>query len=126
MGQLRYALDLVAIIAICCAKGSAAALVSQIVGIIHRHIQYSLWAATVLFAIFAVFATAFQCSGNAPRYWIITPHGCRNGGLEYAVVVFNMITDVWLAVVALPTLWQLQTVMSRRLRAMALLGARLL
>lgn len=124
--QLHYATQLLAVAAISCAKGSAAMFVHQIVGIIHRRIRYSLLAAAGSFAVFAVLGAAFQCSGNAPRYWLYTPRECNNGGVEYAILVFSMFTDLWISVVALPIIWKLQTATSIRIRAMTLLGARLL
>jgi hypothetical protein len=36
-----------------------------------------------------------------------------------------MITDLWLAMAALPIVWRVQTTVPKRLRVMALLGARI-
>jgi len=124
--QLRYTADLLATAAISCSKGSAAAIVHQIVGIVHKRLQHSLLVATGLFAVFAMFAKAFQCRSSAPQYWASTPEACNHGALEYTIVVFNMVTDIWLAVAALPIIWRLQTTTPKRLRVMALLGARIL
>lgn len=123
--QMRYGLELLATAAISCAKGSAAAVVHQIVGIVHRRLRHSVLIVTVVYAIFAMFAAAFQCSGSAPRYWLYTPKACGNGALAYTVVVLNMITDLWLAVAPLPIIWRVQTTVPKRLRVMALLGGRI-
>lgn len=112
--------------AISCAKASAAAIVYQIVGIVHRRLRHSLLIATVVFVIFAMFAAAFQCSGSAPQYWLYTAQECHGGALAYTIVILNMITDLWLAVAALPIVWRVQTSLPKRLRVMALLGARML
>jgi hypothetical protein len=118
-------MELLATAAISCAKSSTAAIVHQIVGIVHRRLRHSLLAVTVVYATFAMFAVAFQCSGSAPRYWLYTPRACGNGALAYTVVILNMITDLWLAVAALPIVWRVQTTVPKRIRVMALLGARL-
>jgi hypothetical protein len=123
--QLRFGMELLAAAAISCAKGSAAAVVHQIVGIVHRRLRHSVLVATVVYAIFAMLAAAFQCSGNAPEYWLYTPRACGNGALAYTVVILNMITDLWLAMAALPIVWRVQTTVPKRLRVMALLGARI-
>ena len=124
--QLRYASEILAVAAISCAKGSAAAIVYQIVGIVHKRLRYSFLVVAVAYAVFAMFATTFQCSGSAPRYWSYTPRACANGALAYIMVVLNMITDIWLSVAALPIVWRVQTTVPKRLRVMALLGARIL
>jgi hypothetical protein len=112
--------------AISCAKGSAAAVVHQIVGIVHRRLRHSVLVAAVVYAIFAMLAVSFQCSGNAPKYWLYTPRACGNGALAYTVVILDMLTDLWLAMAALPIVWRVQTTVPKRLRVMALLGARIL
>lgn len=124
--QLRYATEVLSTAAISCAKASAAAIVHQIVGIVHTRLRHSLLIATVAFVIFAMFAATFQCSGSAPRYWLYTPRACHNGALAYTIVILDVITDVWLAVAALPIIWRVQTSLPKRLRVMALLGARML
>jgi hypothetical protein len=119
-------MELFATAAVSCAKGSAAAIVYQIVGIVHKRLRHTLLITTTAYIIFAMFATAFQCSGSAPQYWLYTPWVCGNGSLAYATIILNMITDLWLAVIALPIVWRLQTALPKRLRVMALLGARTL
>lgn len=119
-------MELLATTAISCAKGSAAAVVHQVVGIVHKRLRYSLLTTTVVYVVFTIFASTFQCSGSAPRYWLYTPRACGSGALTYAMVLLNMITDLWLSIAALPIIWQVQTTKPRRLRVMALLGARIL
>jgi hypothetical protein len=119
-------MGLLATAAISCAKGSAAAIVHQIVGIVHRRLRHSCLVITILYTVFAMLAAAFQCSGSAPRYWLYAPQACANGTLAYMMVILNMITDLWLAVAALPIVWRVRTTVSKRLRVMALLGARIL
>ena len=119
-------MELFALAAVSCAKGSAAAIVYQIVGIVHKRLRYALLVITTAYVIFAMLAATFQCSGSAPRYWLYTPLACGHGALAYSTVILNMITDLWLAVTALPIVWRLQTTVPKRLRVMALLGARIL
>jgi hypothetical protein len=124
--QLRYAMELFATAAFSCAKGSAAVFIHQIVGIVHRRLQHSLLIITVAYVVFAMFAAAFQCSGGAPQYWLYTSRACGDGALAYTIVVLNLITDLWIAVAALPIIWRVQTTLPKRLRVMFLLGARIL
>jgi hypothetical protein len=119
-------MEIFATAAVSCAKGSAAAIVHQIVGTVHKRLRHSLLVITVAYIIFAIFAAIFQCSGSAPQYWFYTPHACGDGALAYTVVILNIITDLWLAVAALPIVWRVQTTLPNRLRVMTLLGARIL
>ena len=76
-------MELFATAAISCAKGSAAVFIHQIVGVVHRRLQHSLLIITAAYAVFAMFAAAFQCSGSAPRYWLYTPRACGHGALDF-------------------------------------------
>ena len=96
---------------------------NQIVSIVHRSIRHSLVVVASTFAIFAILAAAFECTGNAPTFWLYTPRACSHGGLQYTILTLSLITDLWIATVALPIIWKLQIVPFIRLRAMALLGS---
>ena len=119
-------MELLATAAISCAKGSAAAVVHQIVGIVHKRLRHSLLITTAIYVTFTMFASTFQCRGSAPRYRLYTPRAWGSGALTYVMVLLNMIMDLWLSVAALPIIWGVQATKPRRLRVMALLGARLL
>lgn len=119
-------MQLLAIAAIVCAKGSAASIIYQVAGNVHRRVRCSLLISMSIFAPIAIFGLAFQCSDNAPEFWNYAPQTCRGGSLEYVVLALNIATDIWLATVALPIIWRLQCAKITRLRLMFLLGARIL
>ena len=71
----------------------------------------------------SLFALLFQCGADLP--WIYTPQRCA-GGVWYAIVVLNVLSDAVLSLFFAPTLWKLQTSRSQRLRVISLFAIRIL
>lgn len=74
--------------------------------------------------VFAIFSLAFQCGLQHP--WVYTPQRCNNGGLVYAVVGLNIMTDIYLSVVFIPTIRGLRMKESARITLASLFLSRLL
>lgn len=78
--------------------------------------------AVLVWTVFSFFALVFQCGANHP--WVYAPQKCA-GGIWYAVVVLNVISDAVLSVFFAPTLWKLQTSRSQRLKVISLFAIRI-
>lgn len=68
--------------------------------LLYLQIFIACWAA------FSIPAIAFQCGPPLP--WLYIPARCHNGSLWYPVLVFNILTDLWLSVCAWSSLPELQ------------------
>ncbi|KAF2095137.1 hypothetical protein NA57DRAFT_79622 [Rhizodiscina lignyota] len=85
---------------------------------------FALSASVIVYFVFSVFATAFQC--GLPRPWLLEPTTCTSHGrLQYAIIGMNMITDMLLAIWIIPSLWKLQMDKNTRTIVIALFAARL-
>lgn len=72
--------------------------------------------------VFAVFGTAFSCSGHV--YWDAQ---CSGGGwVAFPIIVTNLITDVMLSFWMVPRIWKLQASMQHRVVPVLLMSSRLL
>jgi hypothetical protein len=76
--------------------------------------------------IFAILSVAFQCTSQLPKSWLYEPTRCYQGGLEYAVVALNLVTDAYLAIFFIPTVWALHMHVSKRVLVAGLFLSRLL
>lgn len=119
-----YASTLLAIPAMTCAKAS----VVHFVGLLAPHYlcksRIIIAVAVGLWATFSVLALALQCGTGRP--WVFHLQRCSNGGLMYAVTVLNMLTDLYLALFFIPTIWALQMSFRLRFDVFVLFGSRLL
>lgn len=75
-----------------------------------------------LWTVFSIFALLFQCGVKLP--WVYTPKKCT-GGVWYAVVLLNLLSDAVLSFFFAPTLWKLQTSRSQRLKVISLFAIRI-
>ncbi|KAJ9658833.1 hypothetical protein H2201_007614 [Coniosporium apollinis] len=74
-------------------------------------------------ALFSLFAVAFQC--GLPNPWVFDSVRCVAGGsLYYVIIVFNVITDAFIASFFLPVLWKLQMDRATRLTVTSIFAAR--
>lgn len=79
-------------------------------------------AAIGIWAIFSIFALAFQCPRPA---WIYAPGRCAGSGtLWYPVIILNILTDLGLAFLFAPVLAKLQMRLGQRLTVIALFAVR--
>jgi hypothetical protein len=106
------------------AKTSVAMLFRRIASA--THLSYYITVALVAgWAIFSLFAIAFQCS--KPELWVLEPSQCRTHGyLQYPVIVLNMLTDALLSFGVIPTIWNLQMRKVTRLYLICLFGFRIM
>lgn len=75
-------------------------------------------------AIFSFPAIAFQCGPPLP--WLYIPSRCEHGALWYPVLVFNILTDLWLSVCAWSSLPELQIGQKQRQLITGLFATRVL
>jgi hypothetical protein len=120
---MLYAGELLGIAAMAAAKTSIVVLSDRVAP--RKPLQYyTMLGLIAVWTVFAIFGTAFQCS--LPRPWIVAPSTCpRHADLQYAIIVFNIVSDALLAVWIWPTLWRLLMDTSRRLTVITLFGSRL-
>ena len=94
-----YASDLVFLIAMFFAKISLVRLVYRIASAraISKGKLFYLQLSIGLWVLFSVPAIAFQC--GMPHPWLYSPSRCfGSGSLWYPTLIFNVLTDAWLAV----------------------------
>jgi hypothetical protein len=87
----------------------------------------SHWIITILvgfWAVFAILSLAFQC--GLPHPWVYTAQKCNSGGVVYAVVGLNIVSDLYLSVFFIPTIWSLQTEVFARITLASLFLSKLL
>ncbi|KAK3650388.1 hypothetical protein LTR56_006367 [Elasticomyces elasticus] len=87
-------------------------------------VQSTLAASILAWALFALFSSAFQC--GLPEPWVYTPWRCHHGGLVYAVLALNILTDACLAVLLVPTVWRLQMKRTLRISVCVFFASRIL
>jgi hypothetical protein len=75
-------------------------------------------------AVFAILSLAFQC--GLPHPWVYTAQKCNSGGVVYAVVGLNIISDLYLSVFFIPTIWSLETEAFARITLASLFLSKLL
>jgi hypothetical protein len=73
--------------------------------------------------VFSLLAFLFECGAHLP--WVYTPQKCA-GGIWYAVVTLNILSDAVLSFFFAPTLWKLQTSRPQRLKVIILFAVRIL
>lgn len=121
--QFEYAAQLTEIVAMLSAK-TAVALLSDRVAPRTQRAKTSTLTCITAWAILSLFALAFQCP--FPHPWVFQPVQCAtHGKLLYPVVVFNSLTDVFLALWIVPTIWKLRTAWRDRLLVIFLFGLRI-
>lgn len=84
----------------------------------------ALSAAIAFWAVFSVFALAFQCGATQPQ--VYQPDQCVNGVLWYPVTVINALTDAALAFSFNPIILKLAAKTRMKVKIMTLLGCRTL
>jgi hypothetical protein len=72
---------------------------------------------------FALFGTAFECGGVV--HWG-ADCSAAGGGIKFAIIATNFITDAMLAVWMVPTMWGLQARFKDRILPILLMGSRVL
>ncbi|KAF2502852.1 hypothetical protein BU16DRAFT_20645 [Lophium mytilinum] len=86
---------------------------------------YSIIAMIAVWAIFSMLAVSFQC--HLPNAWVYSPSECpTHGYLAYPIIIGNALTDAFLALWFLPTIWRVLIDRNKRLAVIALFGTRLL
>ena len=119
-----YAAELTGIVAIGCGKLSAALLSKRAI-LIKPHYFYSFIVAVAVWILFSLFATAFQC--RLPDPWTGLPSNCPSkGNVQYAVTIFNMITDIILSVWVIPPVWKVNMSKPDRIVVIILFGTRIM
>jgi hypothetical protein len=107
-----------------CAKLSAACLFNRVVPQSPRPPRI-MFLAIGAWAVFSLFAIAFQC--QLPTPWIFIPSQCRTHGyLQYPIIIFNIITDLFLAIWILPIVWSLNMTLQKRMTISVLFGFRVI
>lgn len=77
-----------------------------------------------IWAIFSVFALAFQCGTARPYHY--QPEQCAHGAVWYPVTVLNAVTDAALAFSFSPVIVKLAARTQMKAKVMGLLGSRVL
>ena len=67
------------------------------------------------------FANVFECSPVRKSWYPELPGHClRAGGLPWASGAINVVSDIFVVVVPIPCIWQLNMKLQRKLRILAL------
>ena len=123
LSQFEYAAQLTEILAMTFSK-TAIALLSDRVAPRLPWTKISTLISIITWAIFSFFALAFQCP--FPQPWVFQPDQCpTHGRLLYPIIVFNILSDVFLALWIVPTVWKLRMAWNDRLLVIFLFGLRL-
>jgi len=123
LSQFEYAAQLTEILAMTSSK-TAIALLSDRVAPRLPWTKISTLISIIAWAIFSFFALAFQCP--IPQPWVFQPDQCpTHGRLLYPIIVFNILSDVFLALWIVPTVWKLRMAWNDRLLVIFLFGLRL-
>lgn len=119
-----YAAELMGIAAMTAAKISVVLLSDRVAPQKPRPF-YTMIIVVSIWAIFSIFADAFQC--GLPDPWRYIPSECSRGAnVMYPIIIGNILTDILVTVWILPTLWRLLMEVSKRVKVMALFGSRLI
>lgn len=121
--QAAFAAQLLEIAAMALAKISCILLIER-VSPQSRKEKMILFGMVLVYFVYATLAFSLQCS--FPRPWEIRNKKCANGGPLVSAIVFNMITDIVLAVWMLPVIRPLNMDKERRNTAAILFGTRLM
>jgi hypothetical protein len=79
----------------------------------------------ITWTVFGLFAFAFRCHG--PHFWVDTEASCpASSGLLIAVLVTNIVTDVFLVLFVIPGIWKLTMRKTMRVAVIALFSCRFL
>jgi len=106
------------------AKLSVVGLVRRLDPYGSRKSQRFIAGTVVFWTLFAIFSLAFQC--GLPSPWLYVPSQCHDGAFEYIVVVLNVLSDLYLAIFFIPTVWSLQMDRSARATVTGFFGSRVL
>lgn len=124
ISKVIYAAQLIGILAIACGKASAAFLVQRTALLKLRYLHIFL-ATVAAWAVFSLFATAFQC--RLPYPWVLESSNCPTKGyLQYVVTAGNIITDIILSTWIIGPVWKIEMVQRDRLLVIFLFGVRIM
>ena len=127
--QFSYSGSILAIVSMALTKSSVLQLQRRLCGLqpASRYIKVmhrALAVAIVIWAVFGMFALAFQCGTASPQ--IYEPDKCTDGALWYPVTIANAVTDAALAFSFSPIIMGLSARTQTKVKVIILLGARLL
>ncbi|PVH99995.1 hypothetical protein DM02DRAFT_655868 [Periconia macrospinosa] len=123
--QLHYTSQLLAIIALACAKLSIVLLFRRIFPATLVPLTLKIFIPIIAFyTSICMLLVGFQC--QLPSPWILDPKTCStHGRVHYATISLNIATDLLLAVWILPAIWALQMKDNIKFLVMALFGSRI-
>jgi hypothetical protein len=108
-----------------CAKLSVTWLLNRVFAFEARRSLLTMAALIVAWMLFSLFAIAFQC--HLPTPWVFIPSQCpTHGYLQYVVIIFNILTDIPLALWILPSMSPLDMKREDRTTAAMLFGFRII
>lgn len=81
-----------------------------------------LFGSVTLWAVFAIFASAFHC--GMPKPWEGSPRSCGNGWPLIVIIILNMASDILLTAWIFPILYPLNMDKSRQRSVGILFGTR--
>jgi hypothetical protein len=86
-------------------------------------IKKATMVAIAAWGIFALFTLAFQCP--VPHSWVFQPAQCAtHGRLFYAIISLNLLTDLILASLIIPVVWETRMALRDRVLVVILFGLR--
>ncbi|KAF2671581.1 hypothetical protein BT63DRAFT_452085 [Microthyrium microscopicum] len=122
INDFEYAASFAEIVAMVFAKGAFMLLSDRIVPRDPK-IKMFTFGAIGAWGIFSLFVIAFQCP--LPEPWVFQPAQCpTHGNLFYAIISFNALTDVLLASMIIPVVWDLRMEIRDRTLVAILFGLR--
>ncbi|KAF2816974.1 uncharacterized protein BDZ99DRAFT_513240 [Mytilinidion resinicola] len=122
--KAMYAAQLVGIASMAFAKTSFFLLADRVAPQFPRTF-YSIIAMIAAWAVFSILSISFQC--HLPRAWVYVPSDCpTHGYLQYPIIIGNALTDAFLALWFLPTIWRVLIDKNKRIAVIALFGTRIL
>lgn len=124
--KLSYIDQFLAITAMTLAKTSLVLLFRRIMSKGHvTNLYLTLTLLVLVYFIFGIFATAFQC--RLPDPWTMDLARCpTHGRLLYAIIALNIVTDAVLAVWILPSVWRLNMDRNSRKVVVTLFASRVM
>ena len=80
-----------------------------------------------IWGLICLLLLALQCPQPVWEHMSLAAYACPNGGpVQYAVILLNMASDIWLAFAPLPLIWALKMSNQKKFRIMLLLSSRLM
>ncbi|PSN70882.1 hypothetical protein BS50DRAFT_269101 [Corynespora cassiicola Philippines] len=121
--KTKYAGQLLAVVVMTLGKLSSAFLIGRVApqSLLNKVV---LFGSVVSWSVYSLFAVAFQCGTSQP--WVMNEQKCHGGSLMVSVIVFDMVSDILLAVWILPVLRPLHMDRRRRRTVAILFGARII